>query len=98
MGIHEKKLQVDTANLDFSKAFEKVPHSEPLSWLDTYIMDQNNLTLNLDLPGVEDAEGGCRWQIIITKVESGVIQGAVPGPILFHCHTNDLPASVNSTV
>ena len=52
--MHEKKLQVVTANSDFSKSFEKVPHSEPL-----YDMDQNTLMLDLDLPGVEDAVCDC---------------------------------------
>ena len=59
-------------------------------------MDQNTLKLDLDLPGVEDGAGDCRWQTIITKVVSGVLQ--IHGPILFPWQTNDLPTCVNTTV
>ena len=91
--------QVDVAILDFSKAFDTVPHKKLLhklekygiigpihTWLSNFLTKR---TMRVVLEGESTVE---------VAVESGVPQGTVLGPILFLCHINDLPAAVESQV
>ena len=90
---------MDVAVLDFSKAFDTVPHRELLhkldhygvrgplhSWLSTFLTQRS---MKVVLEG-ESSDA--------VAVESGVPQGTVLGPILFLCHINDLPSCVESEV
>ena len=82
--------------LDFSKAFDTVPHSKLLhkmklygninSWLSHFL---TNRKMKVVVDGEESDS---------VTVDSGVSQGTVLGPLLFLCHISDLPDAVKSTV
>ena len=91
--------QVDIAILDFSKAFDTVPHDRLLhklnhygitgdlhKWLTTFLTHRQMTVV------IEGTSSDA------TTVDSGVPQGTVLGPLLFLCHINDLPQTVKSQV
>ena len=95
----EREKQMDVAILDFSKAFDTVPHKKLLhklslygitgplhAWLSNFLTQRSMRVV---------IEGACSQS---TTVDSGVPQGTVLSPTLFLCHINDLPSSVSSQV
>lgn len=95
----EQKQQVDMIVLDFSKAFDKVPHHRLMRklwnygirgnthrWISTFLMDRKQRV-------VVDGETS-DW----VRVDSGVPQGTVLGPVLFLAFINDLPSAVDAQV
>jgi hypothetical protein len=96
---YDGNTQVDLAILDFSKAFDTVPHKRLLrklshygirgelnNWIGSFLTDRQQSVI------IEGIASGS------AEVLSGVPQGTVLGPILFLCHINDLPLSVKSRV
>ena len=97
--IMARRGNIDCIYLDFSKAFDSVPHRRMLHKLQAYGIKGNVLRwIDHLLQGRVQRVSVNGVLYMIAAVISGIPQGSVLGPILFIIFVNDMPEIVNTMI
>ena len=95
----EQGSDIDCIYLDFSKAFDSVPHQRLLMKLRKFGISEKNLSwTRAFLLGREQLVTVNGELSRVAAVLSGIPQGSVLGPLLFICFVNDMPNVVHSHI
>ena len=95
----DNNQQVDMLILDFSKAFDTVPHKRLLKKLESYDINGNILSwLEAWLTQREQQVTIEGDKSSTAKVTSGVPQGTVLGPLMFLLYINDIGNDITSKI